>query len=241
MRLRTLVLLLLLLAPFGASPVSGNFHQQPVFVPDRDYVLVMQGTSFNGLHHPLTPVLEAFVGERVRFTVAVPPLAEPHTFHLHGHPWLLPDEGRVVDTFLLRPGDVHVFDVAAGGPDRHAGDWMYHCHVDAHVAGGMWGIFRVYPFATRVAPVGPAFQVSLDRMGEPVDGATLALTVDDAPVAAHVSPLGGGDYLVHADLPAAGTLVVTATHAMGTSVARVGMGGVQVPALVVEASHAAHV
>lgn len=236
----SLLVLALLLAPLGAVPASGDFHETLPAVPDREFVLVMQGTSFNGLRHPLTPLLEAYAGERLQFVVAVPPLAEPHTFHLHGHPWFVPAQGRFVDTFLLRPGDVHVFDVVAGGPDGHAGDWMYHCHIDAHVAGGMWGILRVYPFATRVDPVGSAFHVRLDRMGEPVDGAALALEVDGAPVAAHVVPLGAGDYLVHADLPGEGTLVVHATHAMGESVARVPLGDAPVAPVTLAALHASH-
>lgn len=240
MRLRTLLLSALVLLPLGATPAAGNFHENLPLLPDREFVLVMQGTSFNGLHHPMTPVLEAYLGERVRFAVTVPPLAEPHTFHLHGHPWFVFDQGRVVDTFLLRPGDVHAFDVFAGGPDGHSGDWMYHCHVDAHVAAGMWGIFRVYPFATRVDAPGPAFHVRLDRLGEPLDGAALELRVDDIPVAAQVVPLGAGDYLVHADLPARGTLVVTATHALGTSVARVGLGGAEAAPLLVPAGHVGH-
>ena len=130
---------LLLLA--GASPAIGSLHGAPEpEVPDRTFLLVMRGTTFNGLHAPDTPLLEAYAGERVRFVVLA---TEPHTFHLHGHPWRLED-GSVIDARLVDADRPHVFDVIAGGPDGHAGDWMYHCHFNAHVAEGMWGIFRVH-------------------------------------------------------------------------------------------------
>lgn len=238
--MRTTLLLALCLAAAFVPAAEGTFHDAPAVVPDRAYVLVMQGSGFNGMRWPDTPLLEAFVGERVSFTVLVPPLAEAHTFHLHGHPWPLAD-GRFVDTFLLGPGDVHRFDVVAGGLGQNAGDWMYHCHVDMHVESGMWGVFRVYPFATRLEGSGAAFEVALDRLGDPLDGATLALALDGAPVPAHVTALGGGRYAVHAAAlaGATGALEVRATHpGWGESVARATLGDASPPAPVaVAASH----
>lgn len=224
MRPFALVAALLVLAPLAATPSVGSFHDTLVFVPDREVVLVMRGTSFNGLEAPDAPLLEAYLGERVRFTVTVPPtLAETHTFHLHGHPWLVPETGRVFDTWLLRPGETHAFLVVAGGVDRHAGDWMYHCHMDEHTARGMWGIFRVYPFRVGAVPSGPAtVDVTLDREGAPLD-ASLALTLDGAPLDAHVTRVAPGRYQVHAPglAAAAGQLVVEATGEAGASLARV--------------------
>ena len=131
-----------LLAPLLVAPAAGEVAPPPL--PDRVFVLVMQGVSFNAGTWPSTPLLEATVGELVQLTVVVPPGAEPHTFHLHGHPWRLAD-GRAVDAVLLNPGEAHTFTVTAGGPDGATGDWMYHCHFDEHVKGGMWGVFRVHP------------------------------------------------------------------------------------------------
>lgn len=253
MRLLALVPALALLAPALAAPAAGDFHENLGAVPDRLFVLVMKGHEFNGMKYPNTPLLEAFLGEDVEFVVHVPLVAEPHTFHLHGHPWWVPAQGRMVDTFLLRAGETHRFRVDAGSVDRHAGDWMYHCHVDSHSAGGMWGIFRVYPYATRAAPVADGVAVTLDRLGEPVDGARLTLTLDGAAVPAHVLALGGGQYVMHtpALAGATGALVVTAEHSeLGTSVARVGLGGADVPTptvqgvapagVVVPAGHGGH-
>lgn len=234
MRLALLGMSLMLLAT--ATPAIGSFHDTPAKVYDREFLLVMQGTGFNGLHAPDAPILEAYAGEHVRFTVLA---AEAHTFHLHGHPWLL-TTGRVVDTFLVNADTPHIFDVTAGGPDHNPGDWMYHCHVDAHMRGGMWGVFRVYPFTTDIQRIGNTIDVTLDRLDENVDGAMLAIAVDGVDIPAHVEPLGHGEYRIHAPLPPSGVLVVTATHpTLGVSVARAGLGGTSVPALTVDHAHVA--
>lgn len=212
----------ILLLPALAAPAVGDVHVEDV--PDRVVMLVMRGHTFNGLSYPDTPLLEAFVGEKVQVTVLVPAAAaEAHTFHMHGHPWLVPSQGRVVDTVLLKPGDAHSFTVTAGGAGLHPGDWMYHCHFDDHVAGGMWGVFRVYPYKAELLP---GLTLSLSRLEEPVDGATITATLDGADVPMHAQPLGDGRYQLHAELPATGALVVTASHAdLGVSVVRHALDG----------------
>ena len=230
----------------SATPAIGSFHTQlQNSVPDRVFLLTMQGTSFNGLHAPDAPLLEAYLGERVRFALLA---TEAHTFHLHGHPWLL-ENGAIVDTFLVDVDRPHAFDVPAGGVDHYAGDWMYHCHINGHVAGGMWGILRVYPYSVELTlPVeggggvegggAGTTSVRLARMGETLDGATLSLTIDGVPIPAHVEPLGEGRYQLHATLPATGALVVTAEHPEhGTSLARLSLSGGELPALSVNAVH----
>lgn len=236
--MRGVVLALALLVLSVATPAYGSFHEALVLVPDREALLVMTGTTFNGLEAPNTPIIEAFLGERVRFTVLA---SEPHTFHLHGHPWRLSDD-RMVDTFLVDVDTPHAFEVLAGGVDRRAGDWLYHCHIDAHLEGGMWGIFRVHPFTTRIASPGPLMTVHLDRLGEPLDGARLVVSVDGVEVPAHVEPEGRGAYRVHAALPPTGTLAVTATHpAHGMSVARAALGGgILEPLTFVGGAHGGH-
>jgi hypothetical protein len=238
---RLLVALALLALLAATAPAAGDVHAPSP--PDRSYALVLSGTSFNGMRYPDTPLLEAFLGQSVMFTVTVPATAEPHTFHLHGHPWSVasgpvvippqigPAPATIVDNVLLEPGDVRTFTVTAGGIDLQPGDWMYHCHFDAHMAAGMWGIFRVYPYTTLVEGVAPAFTVKLDQLDQPVDGATLTATLDGQPLPAHAVALGGGEYLLHTALGPAtrGVLVVTARAAVGVSVARVGLGGAPVP------------
>lgn len=101
----------------------------------------------NNLPEPLTPLLRASVGERVKIR-AISYGPEMHDFHVHGHVWM--ENSTAVDTHALMPAQV--FDGAEffagagatssterGGP----GDWMYHCHVETHATSGMWGTFRV--------------------------------------------------------------------------------------------------
>lgn len=227
------ILATLLIAP---GPSAGEIYFNTV--PDAAFTLIMQGGSFNGMKYPNTPLLEAAVGDLVQISVLS--TTEGHTFHMHGHPWLIPGEG-FIDTILLNAGDSHSFPVPAGGVDKQPGDWMYHCHIDSHMAGGMWGIFRVYPFKTTITqPTTSGFVVQLDRLGEPVEGATLTATLDDAPLGIHVVPLGRGDYLVHANAEK-GALVVTATSsAWGQSVGRAGLGGVEDAAPTLRSSEHGH-
>lgn len=244
----------LILLPALAAPTAGQTvfpFQVPgtdIYVqapPDEAFTLVMRGHQFNLQSYPGVEgalILEAAVGDVVQWTVAVPPNAETHTFHLHGHPWFAPTVGRTVDTWLLHPGDAHSFTVVAGGLGHESGDWMYHCHFASHSADGMWGIFRVYPFKASLAtPVSSTFALKLDRLGVPVDGAHVALAVDGVPLAARVTPLGGGEYAVSAPLPTTGVLTVTAhSDALGVSVLRVGLGGTPVPPLVADATAMMH-
>jgi hypothetical protein len=226
--MRTLLLVALLTLPFLAASAQGDIYVNDV--PDRAFLLVMNGVGFNGFSYPNTPLLEAYPGELIQFTVVVPPTAEPHTFHLHGHPWFVPSRDAVVDTFLQRPGDVHSFQVMAGGVDSESGDWMYHCHFDQHMSAGMWGVFRVYDYGMQVAPVLGGFRVTLDRLGAPIDGATFAAEVDGVAIPLHAARDAAGEYTLHAPtLPKTGVLVLTAHAPSGTSVARVGLGGAEVP------------
>lgn len=232
--MRSILLAAALVLVAVATPAIGSFHETIGVVPDRAYSLAMSGTSFNGLHAPQAPLLEAYLGERVRFlTIA----SEGHTFHLHGHPWRF--ESGFIDTFLVTPQTPHAFDVTAGSADKHPGDWMYHCHFDEHMAAGMWGIFRVYPFRTQLDEVGHTLEVTLDRLGEPVEGAALSVAVDGIDIPAHIQPMGGGRYHIHAALPDHGALVVTADHAtLGQSVARLALDDTLLPTLTVE--HGTH-
>jgi len=98
---------------------------------------------------PLTLILRARLGERVRLRV-VSYGPQFHTFHVHGHLWL--DGDTLADTQTLGPAEVYdQAEFFAGGGAEDAseragvGDWMMHCHVEMHMATGMWGTFRVEP------------------------------------------------------------------------------------------------
>jgi FtsP/CotA-like multicopper oxidase with cupredoxin domain len=125
---------------FGALSIAGRRERRA----DREYVVAfapwhglqtINGRAFVGN----TPVFESRVGERVQWDV----LAmgdEFHTFHVHGHRWRTND-GTPEDTRGLGPAESFRVRWREDAP----GTWLYHCHVEAHMAQGMIGLYRVRP------------------------------------------------------------------------------------------------
>lgn len=83
-----------------------------------------------------TPTFSARVGDRVRWRV-IALGKEFHVFHLHGHRWS--DGTRFVDSQILGPSTSLTIEYTEDTP----GDWLYHCHVTDHMAGGMVGRYHV--------------------------------------------------------------------------------------------------
>jgi manganese oxidase len=123
---------------WGALSIRGRHERRP----DREFVTVfaamqdfqtINGRAFVGN----TPIYRAKVGERVQWDV----LAigdEHHTFHVHGHRWRTP-AGVPEDTRTLGPAESFRVSWREDAP----GTWLYHCHVEQHMAKGMIGIYRV--------------------------------------------------------------------------------------------------
>jgi len=119
---------------------------------DKEYVLYMVETTFwgveidntnGGLQTPLwtNPTLVSKLGETDRFHVLGLGTAF-HTWHMHAHRWLEDGTTNVIDTKNIGPLTRHVFAIKAG-EGVGTGDWMYHCHVFAHMQAGMTGLYRV--------------------------------------------------------------------------------------------------
>ena len=119
---------------------------------DKEYVMYMVETTFwgveidhtnGGLQTPLwtNPTLVSKLGETDRFHIIGLGTAF-HTWHMHAHRWLDDGTTNVIDTEVIGPLTRHVFTVKAG-EGVGTGDWMYHCHVFAHMQAGMTGIYRV--------------------------------------------------------------------------------------------------
>lgn len=153
------------------------------------------------LPEPLTMIARAHLGERVRLRV-VSYGPQFHTFHVHGHLWL--DGATPTDTHTLGPAEVYdAAEFYAGGGATDAteraglGDWMMHCHVEMHMATGMWGLFRVLPADSDEA-LGPDGRFPYE-VPVPLGGAGQTV---DVWVAAAEAPLAVG----RAYYPALGTL-----------------------------------
>jgi FtsP/CotA-like multicopper oxidase with cupredoxin domain len=76
-------------------------------------------------------------GEKVRWYTAG--MGIFHTAHWHANTVTL-DE-RATDVVPLMPAEVHTVDMTADNP----GTWMFHCHVEAHLASGMYTHYMVEP------------------------------------------------------------------------------------------------
>lgn len=95
--------------------------------------------------HVMAPLLtlrrgRAYVLEMVNDT------AWPHPIHLHGHSFrVIARDGRPTarrewqDTVLMAPRERVDVAFVADNP----GNWMFHCHILEHQAGGMTGVIRV--------------------------------------------------------------------------------------------------
>jgi FtsP/CotA-like multicopper oxidase with cupredoxin domain len=93
--------------------------------------------TINGYHYGNTPGLTMRQGERVRWYSAG--MAGTHTVHWHANTVML--DGSSVDVVPLNAAEMHTTDMIAQSP----GTWMVHCHVEGHLALGMYGHYTVEP------------------------------------------------------------------------------------------------
>ncbi len=123
---------------YGALSILGRGER----APDREFVVVfsshngfdtINGRAFVGN----TPVFHARVGELVQWDV-IAIGDDHHTFHVHGHRWIEPDQ-TARDTKAVGPAE----SFRVRWREKDPGTWLYHCHVEGHMAQGMVGIFRV--------------------------------------------------------------------------------------------------
>jgi len=110
-----------------------DLYQDDVSSLSQDYDC-FNGASYLGN----TPTFTARVGERVRWRIAALG-KEFHVFHVHGHRWR-DGSGQYIDAQILGPSTTLTVEYTEDNP----GDWLYHCHVTDHMAGGMVGRYLVH-------------------------------------------------------------------------------------------------
>jgi FtsP/CotA-like multicopper oxidase with cupredoxin domain len=91
--------------------------------------------TINGYQFGNSPGLTMKQGERVRWYTAG--MAGTHTVHWHANTVTL--DQRSVDVVPLNAAEMHTTDMVADSP----GTWMLHCHVEGHLALGMYGHYTV--------------------------------------------------------------------------------------------------
>jgi FtsP/CotA-like multicopper oxidase with cupredoxin domain len=99
--------------------------------------------AMNGMADmPETPLIRADRRETIRIRI-INDTAWPHAMHLHGHHFRRVVEDRATgplrDTLLMDRGETAEIAFVADNP----GDWLLHCHMLEHSAGGMMTWIRV--------------------------------------------------------------------------------------------------
>jgi manganese oxidase len=123
---------------YGALSILGRNERRP----DREFLTVFAPVGeFQGVNGRAflgnTPIYRARVGERVQWDV-IGMGSEHHTFHVHGHRWRTA-AGVPEDTRTVGPAESFRVRWREDAP----GTWLYHCHVEEHMADGMIGLYRV--------------------------------------------------------------------------------------------------
>lgn len=97
--------------------------------------------AINGYIFGNLPGLDMNEGERVRwYLFALGSETDQHTAHWHGLRVI--EEGRRrTDVVELLPASMKTADLLADDP----GSWLFHCHVEEHMAGGMFARLTVFP------------------------------------------------------------------------------------------------
>lgn len=84
--------------------------------------------------------LNARQGERIRwYLLGMGSEVDLHTPHWHGNTAVV--SGKRTDLVELLPASMKIADMVAENP----GTWVYHCHVNDHIYGGMTATYRVDP------------------------------------------------------------------------------------------------
>jgi FtsP/CotA-like multicopper oxidase with cupredoxin domain len=96
--------------------------------------------TINGYIFGNAPGFTMKQGEKVRWYMAA--MGGLHTAHWHANTVML-DE-RATDVVPLMPAEMHTVDMVAENP----GMWMFHCHVEGHLAIGMYTHYMVEPAGT---------------------------------------------------------------------------------------------
>jgi len=145
--------------------------------------------AINGLSWPHTEPLAYTVGDTVRWRV-LNATATPHPMHLHGFHFTMiaKGDGRTDTTFALAMRRVEVTELMAAGttaqmqwvPTR-AGNWLFHCHIVAHVAP-----FPFRPDSVRSHAAHAAGSDASAHVRESMSGLVLGISVRD--VASPASP-----------------------------------------------------
>ncbi len=104
--------------------------------------------AINGFIFGNLPGLYMKQGDKVRwYLLGMGNEIDLHSPHWHGE--TVTTGGIHTDVIELLPGSMKTVDMLADNP----GTWLFHCHVEDHMEGGMMAVYTVYAPPTRPCPV----------------------------------------------------------------------------------------
>jgi hypothetical protein len=104
--------------------------------------------AINGFIFGNLPGLMMKQGDKVRwYLLGMGNEIDLHTPHWHGE--TVTDGRRNTDVIELLPGSMVTVDMLADNP----GTWMFHCHVQDHMEGGMMAVYTIYVPPARSCPL----------------------------------------------------------------------------------------
>lgn len=154
--------------------------------------MMINGRTFLGN----TPTMVAGPNTRMRFGV-VGMGDDFHTFHIHGHRWVIPGPDGITpteiqnspmvravsqfeDTKIFGPANSFVFTIEEGAGFMRAsppiGEWHMHCHVLRHMMHGMMGSLLVVNGGELALPLPAGVPCNMHEMPPP-DGVSMTATV----------------------------------------------------------------
>jgi len=109
-------------------------------IKDPNFAKALEYYTMNGFINGTLPLLTMKKGEHVRwYLMANSNEDDVHAPHWHGQTVL--SNGMRTDTLNMGPMGMMVADMTPDNP----GTWLFHCHVNDHLDGGMYSLFRVLP------------------------------------------------------------------------------------------------
>jgi FtsP/CotA-like multicopper oxidase with cupredoxin domain len=113
---------------------------QSVDKENEDFVESNLKHSINGYLFGTMPGLDFKKGQRVRwYVMGAGTETGLHTPHWHGN--TVVSMGMRMDMMDILPMSMKTADMVPDAP----GQWLFHCHVNDHIAGGMSALYRVTP------------------------------------------------------------------------------------------------
>jgi hephaestin len=119
---------------------SNADHEGRYFIGGTGFAAMNFRATINGYMFANMPVMTMKKSERVRWYVTTIGIGfNFHTPHWHGN--VVKQGGHYTDVISIAPAQMETVDMVPDDP----GTWMYHCHVDDHMMGGMVALYKVEP------------------------------------------------------------------------------------------------